>query len=200
MEYAECFKIVATEFNNQGDLLTIKTEFAKEGSEFKGWIDLMLGRDLNYSVGSLCVRGGWSSIEVNDELIIGYAMKDGWKFELINNIVDTISVDKCERFICDFGIRNAYKSFENNGIDVDFPNLGEDIGMKQLMFQILYDIIVLCDEIEEITTDDFELLFDGDMDDDDDDDDTDDNEEDDEIVPITDEAFALIGGGVAPCA
>jgi hypothetical protein len=196
MEYAECFKIVATEFNKQGDLLTIRNEFAKEGSEFKEWIDFMLERDLNYPVGSLCVGGGWRSIEVNDELIIGYAMKDGWKFQMMNDIVEKISVDKCERFICDFGIRNAYKCYENNGFGNEFPNLGDDDGMKELMFHILYDIVVLCDEIEEIETEEFEKLF-ADFDDDDE------EEEDDNdgaIVPITDEAFVRIGGGVASCA
>jgi hypothetical protein len=180
MEDAKCFKIVATEFNNQGELLTIRNQFAKEGSEFKEWIDTVI--DLNYHVTGLCVGGfGIRSIEVNDERIIGYAMKDGWKVELINNIVDTISVEKCDRFICDFGIRNAYNCYENNGLGDECdecPILAEDYGMKQLMFHILYDIVVLCDEIEEIETKEFEKLFDGDMDDDDDTD-------DDVIVPIT---------------
>lgn len=199
MEYAECFKIVATEFNNQGDLLTIRNQFAKEGSEFKEWIDFMLEKDLNYPVGGLCVGGGWRSIEVNDELIIGYAMKDGWKFELINNLVDTISVEKCDRFIGDFGIRNAYRSFENNGFGDKFPNLGEDDGMKQLMFHILYDIVVLCDEIEEIETEEFEKLY-ADFNEEDDDDDEEEDYEFAVPLPITDEMIAKIGGGVAPSA
>jgi hypothetical protein len=189
MEYANCFKIVPTEFNNQGDLLTIRTQFLKEGSEFKEWID---NRNINKAVGALCVGGGWSSIEVNDELIIGYAMKDGWKFELIDDLVHTMSDEKCDRLIGDFGIRNAYRSFENNGFGDNFPNLGTEDGMKQLLFHILYDIIVISDEIEEIETEEFELLFQ--------ENDDDQEEEDEAIVPITDEELDRIGGVVAMCA
>jgi hypothetical protein len=179
MEYAQCFKIVATEFNNQGELLTIRNQFAKEGSEFKEWIDTVV--DLNYHVSGLCVGGfGIRSIEVNGEKIMGYPMEDGWKVKLVYSLVDTISVEKWDRFICDFGIRNAYNCFEKNGQgdewDDDCPILAEDYGMRQLMFHILYDIVVLCDEIEEITTDDFEKLY-ADFPDEDD--------EDDVIVPIT---------------
>ena len=201
MEDAKCFKIVATEFNNQGELLTIRNQFAKEGSEFKEWIDTVI--DLNYHVTGLCVGGfGIRSIEVNDERIIGYAMEDGWKYEMINNIVDTISVEKCDRFICDFGIRNAYNCYENNGLGDECdecPILAEDYGMKQLMFHILYDIVVLCDEIEEIETKEFEKLY-ADFNEEDDDDDEEEDYEFAVPLPITDEAFEKIGGGVAPSA
>jgi hypothetical protein len=125
-----------------------------------------------------------------------YSISEEWKHTLFDRLATEIDVDVAEKIIGEIGIRKVMKKYKESDYydDDTFPDLSTDLGIRQVFYILLEDTLYIREDYEEITKEEYDLV-------EDEEDDTDDEEEEEnEIVPITDEAFALIGGGVAPCA
>jgi hypothetical protein len=137
---------------------------------------------------------------------IGYIMPDNWKHKMIDNYLLEIGVNDIEKFIGDIGIRKAFR-FADECEFYEEENYKEaltsDEGLRRLFYAILWGLIDINDRVDyddnDYITEFNEEEYNTKMGEDDDDD----EEEDYEFavpLPITDEAFAKIGGGVAPSA
>ena len=205
MEYAEFFKVKKSLFNEEGHLLSmnLKTLRSVRSTDLGKYLVELMRDDLNRIVIDYSVNGFQDEL-IGDEIWIGYAMKDGWKFELINHLVENINVDNCDKFIGNYGIRKACKVMLNNGFGDELPDLTTDSGIQQLMFHILYDIIIIDSEVKKIERDEYDKFFGGEIEEEEEEEDEEEDEYDEEdfeaIVPITDEAFDRSGGRVAICA
>jgi hypothetical protein len=180
MEHADFFKVNISLLNEEGHLLSMdyKTLIRVHSTDLgKYFVELMRGK-LNRIATNYCVNGFENKL-IGDNILIGYAMKDGWKSDLVNELIENIDVNDCEKFIGNYGIRLACSIMLN--YNDELPNLTTDKAIKQLMFFILYDAIIIDSEVEEIERDEYERIFDGvDEDEDEDEDEEDDDDEEDE--------------------
>jgi hypothetical protein len=131
-----------------------------------------------------------------------YDISEDWKHPLVDRMCMEIDIDDAEKIISEIGIRKVMKKYKESDYynDDTFPDLSTDLGIRQVFYVLLDERLNINDEYyEEITKQEYDEWIDEHIqEDDDDEEDEDDN--DGAIVPITDEAFVRIGGGVAPSA
>jgi hypothetical protein len=165
----------------------------------KDWIEEMDGYDDDYMyygaefaginiVGNMGTRKEWV-----------YDISEDWKHPLVDRMCMEIDIDDAEKIISEIGIRKVMKKYNESDFynDDNPPDLSTDMGIRQVLYLLLYERLNINDEYyEEITKQEYDEWIDEHIQEDDDDE----EEEEDEIVPITDEAFVRIGGGVAPSA
>lgn len=80
----------------------------------------------------------------------GYKMPDGWKHELIDNIVVETHIDDIEKYIGELGIRKAFKLYDDMGIGDEPPNPATDDGLMSLFYGVLDQIIKIGEGVEQI--------------------------------------------------
>jgi hypothetical protein len=80
---------------------------------------------------------------------VGYVMKEGWKFELLNDLLEEINVDDMEKYIGELGIRNAFEYADTCGFGDDADlKLWTDAGLQSLFFKIMYHTMEVCFNVE----------------------------------------------------
>jgi hypothetical protein len=131
-----------------------------------------------------------------------YNIDEEWKHPLVDRMCCEIDINDVEKIIGEIGIRKVMMKYKESDYynDYTFPDLSTDLGIRQVFYMLLDERLGINEEYyEELTKQEYDEWIDEHIPaDDDDEEEEDDN--DGAIVPITDEAFARIGGGVAPCA
>lgn len=128
-----------------------------------------------------------------------YAISEEWKHTLFDRLATEIDIDVAEKIIGEVGIRKVMKLANDSGFyENGLPELWEDKGIRQVFYNLLDDTLDINEEYyDEITKEEYDEWVAEHIENDDEDED---EEDEDAIVPITDEEFEKIGGGVAPCA
>jgi hypothetical protein len=73
---------------------------------------------------------------------------EGLKFEYIEDALIELSYEDCDKFICEMGLRNALKLYEDNGFDeIPLSEMKELNGIWKFMFGIMFSCIEINDDI-----------------------------------------------------
>ena len=86
----------------------------------------------------------------------GYKMPDGWKHELINNIITETSIDDIDKYIGQLGIRKAFNLYEDMGIGNEPPNLATDDGLMSIFYGVLDQIFDIGEGVEQIDKEEYD--------------------------------------------
>jgi len=128
---------------------------------------------------------------VNTRLEYVYNIDEEWKHMLVDGLATNTDIDVIEKIIGEIGFRKVMEKVHNCDYYQDaLPELWTELGIRQVFYILLEEFVKINDEFyKEITEAEYNEWFD-----------EDDDEDDDAIVPITDEEFEKIGGGVAQVA
>ncbi len=132
-----------------------------------------------------------------------YNINEEWKHPLVDRMCEEIDIDDIEKIIGEIGIRNVMKKYKESDYynDDNLPDLSTDLGIKQVFYVLLDEILNINDEYyKEITKEEYDEWIESHIQEELDYDEEEEDDNDGAIVPITDDAFALIGCGVASCA
>jgi hypothetical protein len=152
-DYNEYFITTYTDNNVDCALITYNAQIynsLKEGSTFKDFLKNYNLFDLADMYGKVDIIGNHNGGEEETEYGYGYVMPDGWKHQIIDDLVADMDVDEIDTFIGEIGIRKAFKIADDSGIyEDDTRAFLTDDGIKKLFFAILYSIIELADGVEQ---------------------------------------------------
>lgn len=130
--------------NTEDDLLVMTGKWGKITSEVRSFMDNL---DLE---GYLKNVEGVSVAKYDD--VSGYHLPDGWKFDMVDSIVENIYIDDIEKYIGEIGIRECCKIIKDSDIFGDeLPDLSTDLGLKQVLYCILYHAIQTNSYYEEVS-------------------------------------------------
>ena len=166
----------------------------------KDWRDELCDNDEDFD---------WEMAEFDGINIVGnygrrrewvYNISEEWKHTLFDRLATEIDIDVAEKIIGEVGIRKVMKLANDSAFYDDeggLPELWTDMGIRKVFYNFLDDTLDINEEYyTEITKEEYDEWVAEHIENDDEEDD----EDEDAIVPITDEEFEKIGGGVAPCA
>jgi hypothetical protein len=100
--------------------------------------------------------------EDDDDNSIGYIMPEDWKYTLIDNLAMIPTIDEIETFIGELGIRKAFKLADESGFyeEEDYKEaLTTDEGLRRMFYMILYTLIEVDKDIEEVDEDEYRIWF-----------------------------------------
>jgi len=81
-----------------------------------------------------------------------YNINEEWKHPLVDRMCSEISVDKIEEIIGEVGIRKVMKLYNNSDYQHNIPDLSTDLGLRQVFYVLLDEVIGINDKFyEEIT-------------------------------------------------
>lgn len=85
--------------------------------------------------------------DFNNKCVMGVCLID-LKFEYIEDALIELSYEDCDKFICEMGLRNALKLYEDNGFDeIPLSEMKELNGIWKFMFGIMFSCIEINDDI-----------------------------------------------------
>lgn len=129
--------------NTEDDLLVMTGKWGKITSEVRSFMDNL---DLEEYIE---IVAGGAVFKYDD--VSGYHLPDGWKFDMVDSIVEDIYIDDIEKYIGEIGIRECCKIIKDSDMFGDeLPDLSTDLGLKQVFYCILYNAIEMNSYYEEV--------------------------------------------------
>jgi hypothetical protein len=167
MTYDEFYISTYTDDCPNNDLVILRNDFRSYCDRTK--FDTFLN-ELEQKLPELVAEYGRVDASLDCKMV-GYAMKDSWKFDLINEVFTPMNVNEMEIYIGELGIRRAFRYAYDCGFgDDEDLKLYEESGLRQLFYKVIYHSLDLNYNVEMIDYEkDYDLQM-GRKDDDDDDD------------------------------
>ena len=120
-----------------------------DGCDFKKYLYNLEKNELRIEETAFILTNGSTSTK-------GYKMPDGWKHELIDNIVVETPIDDIEKYIGQLGIRKAFNLYEDMGIGDEPPNLATDDGLMWMFYGVLDQIFDIGEGVEQIDKEEYD--------------------------------------------
>jgi hypothetical protein len=120
-----------------------------DGCDFKKYL-------YNLEKNELCIEETAFILTNGSTSTKGYKMPDGWKHELIDNIVTETSIDDIDKYIGQLGIRKAFNLYEDMGIGDEPPNLATDDGLMSMFYGVLDQIFDIGEGVEQIDKEEYD--------------------------------------------